>query len=139
VPLPLVRFSGILMRASTIPIAISIALVPLPALPFDQEEFCVAVTDIARRMNARKGRWLDRSTRHDGVGLDCESKTLEAKRFVDADPDEMREGWEASKQREWNTRYCNDESWREAIENGWSIISTITFRTGDELSFAAAC
>jgi hypothetical protein len=139
VPLPLVRISGILMRASTIPIAISIALVPLPALPFDQEEFCVAVTDIARRMNARTGRWLDRSTRHDGVELDCESKTLEAKRFVDADPDEMREGWEASKQREWNTRYCNDESWREAIENGWSIISTITFRTGDELSFAAAC
>jgi hypothetical protein len=139
VPLPLVRISGILMRASTIPIAISIALVPLPAFPFDQEEFCVAVTDIARRMNARTGRWLDRSTRHDGVELDCESKTLEAKRFVDADPDEMREGWEASKQREWNTRYCNDESWREAIENGWSIISTITFRTGDELSFAAAC
>jgi hypothetical protein len=139
VPLPLVRISGILMRASTIPIAISIALVPLPAFSFDQEEFCIAVTDIARRMNARKGRWLDRSTRHDGVELDCESKTLEAKRFVDADPDEMREGWEASKQREWNTRYCNDESWREAIENGWSIISTITFRTGDELSFAAAC
>jgi hypothetical protein len=139
VPLPLVRISGILMRASTIPIAISIALVPLTAFPFDQEEFCVAVTDIARRMNARKGRWLDRSTRHDGVELDCESKTLEAKRFVDADSDEMREGWEASKQQEWNTRYCNDESWREAIENGWSIISTITFRTGDELSFAAAC
>ena len=98
-PLPLVRISGVLMRASTIPIAITLTLAPLPALPFDQDEFCVAVTDIAQRMNARKGNWLDRSTRHDGVEVDCESKTLEAKRFLNTDPDAMREGWEARKQR----------------------------------------
>ena len=55
------RISGVLMRASTIPVAITLTLAPLPALPFDQDEFCVAVTDIAHRMNARKGRWLDRS------------------------------------------------------------------------------
>jgi hypothetical protein len=77
---------------------------PLPAFPFDQDEFCVAVTDIAQRMNARKGRWPDRTTRHDGVELDCEAKTLEVRRFLNADPDEMREGWEARKQREWNAR-----------------------------------
>ena len=60
------------MRVSTIPVAITLALAPAPALPFDHDEFCAALTDIARRMNARKGRWLDRSTRHDGVKLDCE-------------------------------------------------------------------
>jgi hypothetical protein len=86
-----------------------------------------------------KGRWLDRSTRHDGVELDCEAKTLEAKCFINADPDEMREGWEARKEREWNARYCNDEAWREAIDNGWSIISTLTFRTGKQMSFVAEC
>jgi hypothetical protein len=138
-PLTLVRISGVLMRASTIPIAITLTLTPLPALPFDQDEFCVAVTEVASRMNARKGRWLDRSTRHDGVELDCEAKTLEAKRFMNADPDEMREGWQARKEREWNVRYCNTESWREAIDNGWSIISTITFRTGEQVSFVAEC
>ena len=47
------------MRASTIPVAITLTLAPLPALPFDQDEFCVAVTDIAHRMNVRKGRWLE--------------------------------------------------------------------------------
>ena len=138
-PLPLVRISGVLMRASTIPIAITLTLTPLPALPFDQDEFCVAVTEVAHRMNARKGRWLDRSTRHDGVELDCEAKTLEAKRFMNADPDEMREGWEARKEREWNARYCSDASWREAIDNGWSIISTLIFRTGEQVSFVAEC
>ena len=127
------------MRARTIPIAITLTLAPLPALPFDQDEFCVAVTDVARRMNARRGKWLDRSTRHDGVELDCEVKTLEVKRFVNADPNEMREGWEARKEREWNSRYCNNEAWREAIDNGWSIISTLTFRTGQQISFVAEC
>jgi hypothetical protein len=138
-PLTLVRISGILMRASTILIAITLTLAPLPALPFDQEEFCVAVTDIVHRMNARKGRWLDRSTRHDGVALDCEAKTFEAKRFINANRDDMREGWEARKKREWNARYCSDESWREAIDNGWSIISTLTFPTAEQVSFVAEC
>jgi hypothetical protein len=139
VPLPLVRIGGLSMRATTISIVLTLTLAPLPALPFDQDEFCAAVTDIARRMNARKGRWLDRSTRHDGVELDCDAKTLEAKRLVNADPDEMREGWQARKEREWNARYCNDESWREAIDNGWSIVSTLTFRTGEQVSFVAEC
>jgi hypothetical protein len=127
------------MRASTIPIAITLTLIPPPALPFDQDEFCVAITDIVRRMNARKGRWLDRSTRHDGVELDCESKTLEAKRFVNADRGGMRQGWEERKEQEWNATYCNDEAWREAIDNGWSIFSTLTFRTGEQVSFVAEC
>jgi hypothetical protein len=127
------------MRASTIPIAIALTLVPQPALSFDQDEFCLAVTDIAHRMNARKGRWLDRSTRHDGVVVDCESKTLEAKRLVNADPDAMREGWEARKEQEWNVAHCDEEAWREAIDNGWSIVSTLTFRTGDQVSFIAEC
>ena len=56
------------MRASTIPVAITLTLAPLPALPFDQDEFCVAVTD-----------------------------------------------------------------------NDWSIISTLTFRSGEQLSFVAEC
>jgi hypothetical protein len=119
------------VRASTISIAITLTLAPLSALTFDQDEFCAAVTDIAQRSNARKGRWLDRSTRHDGVELDCESMTLEVKRYLNADPDEMRQGWEARKQRQWNARYCNDDARREAIDNGRSIISTLTFRSGE--------
>jgi hypothetical protein len=137
-PLPLVRVSGAFMRPSALSIAMTLILIPAPCLSFDEDEFCAAVTDIARRMNARKGKWLDRSTRHDGVVVDCEAKTVEAKRFLNADPAAMREGWQTRKQREWNSAYCNDEPWREAIENGWSVVSTLTFRTGDEVSFVAA-
>ena len=116
-----------------------LTLVPLPVLPFDHEEFCAAVTDIADRVNARKGRWLDPSTRHDGVELDCGSKTLDTKRFVNADPEQMREGWERRKERQWNAHYCSDDAWREAIDNGWSIISTLMFRSGEQVSFIAEC
>jgi hypothetical protein len=98
------------MRACTIPIAITLSLAPAPALSFDEDEFCVAVTDVAQRMNARRGKWLDRSTRHDGIEVDCESKKFEAKRFLNTEPDAMREGWEARKERAWNATYCNHES-----------------------------
>src|SRR5437764_13808697 len=101
-PLPRVRTRGVFMRAGTIPIAITLTLMPAPAVSFDQDEFCVAVTDVARRMNARRGKWLDGSTRHDGGEVDCEAKTLEAHRFLNTDPNAMREGWEARKQRQWN-------------------------------------
>jgi hypothetical protein len=131
-PLPLVR-------ASTFPLAIMLAVISAPALPFDQDEFCDSVTEVAQRMNARRGRWLDRSTRHDGVVVDCEAKSLEAKRFINAALDDMREGWEARKQRQWNATYCNHESWREAIDNGWSITSTLTFRSGEQAVFVAEC
>jgi hypothetical protein len=127
------------MRASAIPIAISLSLMAPPALPFDQDEFCLAVTEIAQHAKARSGRWLDRSTRHDGVAVDCESKTVKASRFLNTDPDAMREGWQARKQRQWNAAYCNDESWREAIDNGWSIVSALAFQSGDQLSLVAEC
>lgn len=130
---------GAPIRASTLLVAIILVVVPLPVAAFDHDEFCTSVSHIARSLNARAGRWLDRSTRHDGVQVDCRLKTLETKRFLNANPDQMREGWEDRKQRAWNAAYCNDEAWREAIDNGWIIVSTLTFRMGKTVSFAAEC
>jgi hypothetical protein len=127
------------MRTLTLSIALSLTLAPQPAVAFDENEFCTTVTEIARRVNAGAGRWLDRSTRHDGVAVDCGLKTLEAKRFLKADPDDMREGWQARKQRAWNAAYCANQGWREAIGDGWSVIATITFRAGATVSFVAEC
>ena len=122
------------MRVTTLTAALM--LTAQPALPFDQDESWLAVTDIARRTNARAGRWLDRSTRHDGLRVDCASRTVEFRRFLDVDPDEMRPSWEARPARDWNNNYCD---WREAIDNGWKIVSAMTFRTGDQLSLVAEC
>jgi hypothetical protein len=55
-------------------------------------------------MNARKGKWPDRSTRDDGVEVDCVSKTLEAHRSLNTELDALREGWQARKhsERRWS-------------------------------------
>ena len=127
------------MRAHTLSIALTLTMAPLPGVAFEEDAFCTAITDIAHRVNARAGRWLDRSTRHDGVEVDCKLKTLEAKRFIKANPDDMREGWEARQQRAWNATYCNNKGWREAIDDGWSVIAKMTFRAGETHSFVAEC
>jgi hypothetical protein len=127
------------VRASAIPIVMLVTLVPPPVLSFDQDEFCLAITDIATRLNGRKGKWLDRSTRYDGVLVDCEAKTLEVKRFLNADPDSMRAGWKIRKERAWSRDFCSEQLWRKAIDAGWTIISTVTFRSEDQLSFMADC
>ena len=50
------------------------------------------------------------------------AQALEVKRFLNPDPDEMRQGWEASEQREWNAATATMTP-GEAIDNAWSIIS----------------
>jgi hypothetical protein len=127
------------MDVRTLSIAVALTLIPLPALAFNEHEFCATITDIAVRLNVRADRWVDPRTRYDGLEVDCEAKTLKAKRFLNAGPADMREGWETRNERAWNAAYCNNEAWREAIDNGWSIISSLTFRTGESLSFVAEC
>ena len=39
----------------------------------------------------------------------------------------------------WNASYCNSKGWREAVDDGWSVISTITFRAGETVSFVTEC
>src|SRR5262249_15414440 len=116
-----------------------VAFIPAPVLSFNQDDFCFAVTDIASRMNARKGKWLDRSTRYDGVTVDCEARTFEVKRFLNTDLDSMRSGWKARKERAWKHDFCSHERCRKAIDAGWTIISVVTFRSEDQLSFIAEC
>jgi hypothetical protein len=51
----------------------------------------------------------------------------------------MRAGWKTRKERAWNRDFCSHQLWRKAIDAGWTIISTVTFRSEDQLSFMAEC
>lgn len=42
---------------------------------------CVVVRDVERQSNADRGRWLDDSTRQDGMAVDCE-RSVELKLYV---------------------------------------------------------
>ena len=64
---------------------------------------------------------------------------LEVKRFLNTDLDSMRSGWKARKEWAWKRDFCSHELWRKAIDAGWTIISVVTFRSEDQLSFIAEC
>lgn len=63
---------------------------------------------------------------------------MEIKRFLNADPDDMRQGWESRKEREWHARYCSDEAWREAIDNGW-IRCRLSLSAADHITKRSKC
>ena len=104
------------MRASTASMAIALSFAAPPALPFDQDEFCIAATHVADRMNARRGKWLDRSTRFDGVEIVCDTKTLDVNRYINTDPDDMRKDWEKLARRLNGAPVTPYAAWREAID-----------------------
>ncbi|KAB2918996.1 MAG: hypothetical protein F9K29_07175 [Hyphomicrobiaceae bacterium] len=94
--------------------------------------------EIARVRNADAGRWLDRNTRDDGVELLCEIRTVNFKRFLTRSST-LQPGWESRKQEEWNRAHCSNVLWREAIDNGWNITTTITTAAGERRLIVAQC
>ena len=47
----------------------------------DNEQFCRAMSEIARLGNANAGIWIDRNTRDDGIEVICKIHTVNYKRF----------------------------------------------------------
>lgn len=105
----------------------------------DNEQFCRAMTEIARLGKSEVGRWLDRNTRDDGVDVLCAIRTINYKRFVAHGPGALGAGWRERKQAEWSSTACNSVLLRDAIDNGWIITSTITAATGERVLVIATC
>lgn len=118
--------------------AIAIAS-PSPSLSFDDNQFCQAMTEIGRAGNAHAGTWVDRHARHDGIDALCNFRTVHFKKFLNASASGLLGSWKERKKQEWNRIHCSNPIWREAIDNGWIISSTITTSAGEQVWFAATC
>jgi hypothetical protein len=105
----------------------------------DHDQFCRAMTEIARLGNVDAGRWLDRYTRDDGVEVLCDIRTVNFKRFIRPGPDSKEPGWKQKKSQEWNSTACSSSVLREAIDGGWIITSAITIAGGDRILAIAIC
>ena len=103
----------------------------------DNEQFCSAMSEIARLGNANAGNWIDRNTRDDGVEVVCRIRTVNYKRFIRSSP--AAPDWRDRKQREWNSTACSSVILRDAIENGWIITSSITSADGERILLIATC
>ena len=103
----------------------------------DNEQFCSAMSEIARLGNANAGNWIDRNTRDDGIEVVCRIRTVNYKRFFRSSPAAV--DWRERRQREWNSTACSSALLREAIENGWIITTTITSMGSERVILIASC
>ena len=74
------------MRAGLIVASLGAAVAVTPAggatwAALDNEQFCRAMSEIARLGNANAGTWIDRNTRDDGIEVICKIHTVNYKRF----------------------------------------------------------
>jgi hypothetical protein len=106
-----------------------------PSSAVETEQICQAATVHARAANAEVGLWLDRHTRHDGVEVVCNIRTVQFRRFVNA----PEKGWQERKATEWNSINCSNRVWRLAIDEGWMIVGTFTTASGERADVIASC
>jgi hypothetical protein len=130
------------MRAGLFAVSLGAAVAVTPGdgvavTALDNEQFCTAMSEIARLGKANVGTWIDRNTRDDGVEVICRIRTVNYRRFVKSNP--AAPDWRARKQREWNSTACSSPLLREAIENGWIITTTITVTGAERLILIASC
>jgi hypothetical protein len=117
-----------------------ISLTPrVPALAFDDSEFCVAAQQFTVAENKDVGLWIDRTTRNAGMTVTCETRTVEFKRFTYALSSSMSSAWKEHKAAEWNARHCNNPIWSAAIRSGWKILLTTTSIDRKSASIIAEC
>jgi hypothetical protein len=112
-----------------------LALAPRPALAFDHEQFCVAAKQVLRAAAADVGTWVDRLTRHDGIDIGCDLKTVHFKRFHKS-ASAPSSAWMEKQAEIWESAYCSRSLWRDAVANGWVVSATVTTSGGAKVWLA---
>ena len=116
------------------------ALLLCPAAhAFDDRDFCSAAKQLAIAAEQDVGHWLDRSTRNGGMGVWCDRKMVEFKRFTYASSTSMTNDWKARKAVEWNAAQCGSPLWGEAVRQGWKVELSVTAADGGRAAFSAKC
>jgi len=110
-----------------------------PTLAFDDKSFCVAAQQLAIAEEKDIGIWVDRMTRKAGMNVLCDRKVVESTRFTYLPASSMTEGWKAARASEWNASQCSSALWREAIDNGWSVLLHVASSDGGRATLKAQC
>ena len=106
---------------------------------FDDAAFCKSMQEFAVKANKDAGSMLDANTRNDGLAVLCAEKVIDFKKFLIAPSYMMRPGWKDRKSKQWRDIYCKDPYSKLAIQNGWTIATTMTTTDGDRSWITADC
>jgi hypothetical protein len=116
--------------------ALALLLPPRAGLAFDNEQFCVAAKELVRASAIDVGTWTDRFTRNDGVEIGCDLKTVHFKRFYKSPAKTLTDAWRDNQAVLWQSAYCHNSLWQDAIANGWVVSATVTTSTGERVWLA---
>jgi hypothetical protein len=134
-----------LIRHPVNPVHLGLALVAapllaaIPALAFDDREFCVVAQQLAIAAERDVGVWVDRVTRNAGMAVACDKRTVQFTRFTYAPSASMDQAWKQRKGADWNAIHCGSPVWNDAIRNGWKIVLSQTSADGGQVSITAQC
>jgi hypothetical protein len=106
---------------------------------FDHQDFCIAVKQLTAAAEGDVGVWIDRTTRNAGMRVDCAKKEVEFVRFSYIPSASMTDTWKAARVLEWSTTRCGSSLWKDAIDNGWSIVLDIASADGGHARLTAQC
>lgn len=106
---------------------------------FDHDSFCLTAWEIVQRTNEERGKWIAEHTRHEGMTVDCQKRTVELKLLLHSPFKDIPGNWRDRTNFRWNEDYCSDPGWEAAINNQWTITLTVMSANEEIASFRADC
>lgn len=84
-------------------------------------------------------RAIDDMERSDGIDIDCESRVMDFKRAISVPLRQADKNWMQRKSSQWSVIHCKNDKTRNALADGWKIVSTMTFADGQKRVLQARC
>jgi len=107
-----------------------------PPAAFDHRAFCDQMQAAAAQDEVRAGTVIDRTTRHGGIAVSCEDRTVDVRTLLSRP---ARKSWVQAQQRNWDDDNCSDPVVAEAIANGWRVTASIVVQGKVVAVFASRC
>jgi hypothetical protein len=110
------------------------------AQQYSDAVFCRLSQEIADKANKDAGSRVDAITINIGMAVLCEMQIVDFKKRIKVSFSAFKAGWQARQQAQWNQIYCQPGSaFRQAIDAGWTISTTITDVDGERHYMEAKC
>lgn len=101
--------------------------------------FCDQAKNLEAAIQKELPVQADIATKTVGMSAICGLRTLDWNKFMQANLNELRDGWQGRKQTQWDDIICKNEAFGPAARNGWRFAVAITFLDGKRITIDAKC
>lgn len=104
-----------------------------------RDQHCRNFNRVYGPVSAPSRRAIDDMERSDGIEIDCEARVMDFKREISVPLKQASRDWLQRKTNQWDTIHCKNDKTRDALSDGWKIVSTLTFADGQKRMLTANC